>query len=179
MLTNRFLHTRPEFPWTQPGLGNVVLYEGFLGCILPYVFSIDNNVNISSPCSKSVHTKFTKPVIFLRGHLSPLIWSKNILFLPNSARHYLLRSWYIMSSHRIVQLIFLHKVHKAKPAQYLPGNRISYWSIFNLNRHKFISLVYTTKSNIRIMMIDSWGQHGSNVKSIVSPKKAGRMLMRI
>ena len=27
-------------------------------------FSIDNNVNISSPCSKTVHTKFTKPLSF-------------------------------------------------------------------------------------------------------------------
>ena len=28
------------------------------------VFAIDNNVNISSPCSKSVHTKFIKPLSF-------------------------------------------------------------------------------------------------------------------
>ena len=27
-----------------------------------HCFSIDNNVNISSPCSKTVHTKFTKPL---------------------------------------------------------------------------------------------------------------------
>ena len=28
------------------------------------VFSIDNNVNIASPCSKTVHTKFFKPLSF-------------------------------------------------------------------------------------------------------------------
>ena len=27
VLTELFLHTRPEFPWTQPGLGNVVLHS--------------------------------------------------------------------------------------------------------------------------------------------------------
>ena len=26
---NDFLHTRPGFPWTRPGLGNVILNEGF------------------------------------------------------------------------------------------------------------------------------------------------------
>ena len=26
---NIFLHTRPGFPWTRPGLGNVVLHEGY------------------------------------------------------------------------------------------------------------------------------------------------------
>ena len=39
------------------------------GCMLP-LFYIDNNVNISSPCSKTVHTKFTKPLI-LRGRHGP------------------------------------------------------------------------------------------------------------
>ena len=45
--------------------------------------------------------------------------------------------------------------------------------MLNFNRHKFIFLVYTTKSNIRIMMIDGWGQLGSNGKWILSPKEAG------
>ena len=76
-----------------------------------HCFSIDNDVNISSPCSKTVHTKFTKTSLILRGHPSPPIWSKNIQFLPNSVRHYLLFSRYTMSSHRIVLLIFLHRVH--------------------------------------------------------------------
>ena len=29
-----------------------------------HCFSIGNNVNISSPCSKTLHTKFTKPLSF-------------------------------------------------------------------------------------------------------------------
>ena len=50
--------------WSVSPLG----WDGFDGCILPLhstiVFSIDNNVNISSPCSKIVHTKFIKPLSF-------------------------------------------------------------------------------------------------------------------
>ena len=81
------------------------------------VFSIDNNVNISSTCSKTVHTKFTKPLI-LRGHHSPPMWSKNIHFLPNSVRHYLLSSWYTMSSHRIVLSFFTGSTKQNEPNIY-------------------------------------------------------------
>ena len=83
------------------------------GCLLVafyHCFFIGNNVNISSPCSKTVHTKFTEPLI-LRGRASPPIWSKNTHFLPSLVWHYFLCSWYTMSSHRIVLLIFLHRVH--------------------------------------------------------------------
>ena len=44
---------------------SIYLVVAFYHC-----FSIDNNVNISSSCSKTVHTKFTKPLSFQEAILA-------------------------------------------------------------------------------------------------------------
>ena len=45
--------------------GNLICISGCpLEVAFYHYFSIDNNVFISSPCSKTVHTKFTKPLSF-------------------------------------------------------------------------------------------------------------------
>ena len=73
--TEVFLRTRPGFPWTWPGLGNVVLHEG---CKMTLVFDISMTIltSFSRQFLPSVLTSANK-----KGAIPNFSWSKNVVIL--------------------------------------------------------------------------------------------------
>ena len=51
--------------------------------------SIDDSVNILTPCSETIHTKFTKPAPFLKYHPCRLVSVNNNYMFPSSMWHYI------------------------------------------------------------------------------------------
>ena len=73
-LATYFLHTRPGFPWTRPGLGNVILHEGYNTTLLHDVSIIVLTSCCQFPTNVSMST-------YKRGALLNFSWSKNVVIL--------------------------------------------------------------------------------------------------
>ena len=72
--TTFFLHTRPGFPWTRPGLGNVVLHEGCKTTLVR---------DISMTIMMSFFTSFSRQFLptYKRGVVPNFFLIKNVVIL--------------------------------------------------------------------------------------------------
>ena len=75
----------PLHTWPSRSHGHIPFtrcYDYPIQVAFYHCFTIDNNVNISSPCSKTVHTKFIKPLSFKEAIIAHQLEAKIFTSFP-------------------------------------------------------------------------------------------------